>query len=333
MTSLRLRNFLLTAGFTLAALAFSPSASADEMLRVQRLSFPVTLSDGSSQEVVGYLYCEAHCQGRPLQVLVHGATTTHLYWDLPDFGPGKYSYVRYMARKGYALLAIDQLGTGESSKPNGDFLTLDELARSLHQVTGQLRSGNNALHARFETVVAVGHSMGSSTVTYTQGTYHDFDAIVTTSIGHVPHTIPVSPEVIQAALSSPYWQFPVEDRIALTYYAPATTPSAILFDRLVNNQPLTRGEFFTVIAGSFDPVATRVGQVQGSVLVLLGDHDAEFPSAFAPGEESYWTSASDVTVREIQNTGHAMNAHQGRHQAWALTHAFFASRLHGHPCD
>ena len=72
-----------------------------------------------------------------------------------------YSYARFMADEGYALLAIDQLGTGESSKPDGDFVTLDETALSLHQVLTQMRSGNNPLAYAFQQIVLVGHSFGS----------------------------------------------------------------------------------------------------------------------------------------------------------------------------
>lgn len=69
-----------------------------------------------------------------LQVAVHGATHYHLYWDIPAFNGITYSHARYMARHGYTVLAIDQLGAGASAQPDGDTVTLPETASALHQV-------------------------------------------------------------------------------------------------------------------------------------------------------------------------------------------------------
>src|SRR5688572_8742501 len=58
------------------ALAGAPAAAQNlgNSIKVDRLEFAVTLPDGSPQTIVGYLYYHGSFQGRPLQVLVHGAT-------------------------------------------------------------------------------------------------------------------------------------------------------------------------------------------------------------------------------------------------------------------
>ena len=174
-------------------LAFTPgviNAGDTDQFKATRLDFSVTLSDGNTYTIAGFLYYSGSFRNRPLQVLVHGGTYNHKYWDVPAINGNNYSYARFMAQNGYALLAIDQLGTGDSSKPSGDFVTLNETASSLHQVLVQMRGVNNPLGYAYQRIVLVGHSFGSINSILVQGLYHDADALVVTALGHVPHELP-----------------------------------------------------------------------------------------------------------------------------------------------
>src|SRR5438128_1688042 len=119
-----------------------PAAAAEDnaSFKIDRLVFPVTLSNGTTYSVVGYLYYHGSFRSRLLQVLIPDATYDHRYFDVPPINGHTYSYARYMADQHYAVLALDTLGSGESSRPDGDFLTVQETAESLHQV---LRSVHN----------------------------------------------------------------------------------------------------------------------------------------------------------------------------------------------
>src|SRR5690242_3249504 len=156
---------LLGAGLvTVGPVAYA--AEDGNSIKVERESFPVVLSDGSSAQIVGYLYYHGSYRERPLQVLVHGGTYTHTYWDAPTINGVDYSYARYMARQHYAVLAVDQLGSGESSHPQGDTVTLQEAANALHQVLTSLRTDANPIGVGFPRLALVGHSFGSITATY-----------------------------------------------------------------------------------------------------------------------------------------------------------------------
>jgi alpha-beta hydrolase superfamily lysophospholipase len=48
------------------------------------------------------------------QVLMHGGTYDHRYWDAPAIDGIPYSYAREMAGRGYSVLAVDQLGAGRA---------------------------------------------------------------------------------------------------------------------------------------------------------------------------------------------------------------------------
>jgi len=89
-----------------------------DQFKVKRLDLAVSLSDGNTYTIAGFLYYNGNYKNRPLRVLVHGGTYNHKYWNVPAMNGNDYSYARFMAEAGYALLAIDQLGTGESSKPS-----------------------------------------------------------------------------------------------------------------------------------------------------------------------------------------------------------------------
>jgi pimeloyl-ACP methyl ester carboxylesterase len=289
----------------------------------------VTLADGSAAEVVGYLYYKGSFHNRTLLVAVHGANYNHKYWDVPTINGHEYSFARYMADRKYAVLAIDQLGAGESTKPaDGDAVTLEQTAAGIHQVITQLRSGENPVGYAFEKVVTVSHSLGSINAVYEQGTYHDADAVITTGMGHVPHTLPVPQELIDFLSQFEYFAVPSELRPVMFYYAPGADPDVIQYDRDNLADLLARGQLTTGIMPSFnfDQAAMRVGQVTGPVLVQLGEFDGLFPASFADGEAAFYTSASGVTVQPLAGVGHDFNTHFRNHEGWRMMDEWLRSK-------
>ncbi|MFL6337151.1 MAG: alpha/beta hydrolase [Pyrinomonadaceae bacterium] len=321
---------LLAAALLLCSCAAVISAQEQANdIKVERVTFPVTLSDGSAAEVVGYLYYKGSFHNRTLLLAVHGANYNHKYWDVPTINGHEYSFARYMAGRKYAVLAIDQLGAGESTRPaDGDLVTLDQTASAIHQVITRLRAGENATGYAFEKVVTVSHSLGSINAVYEQGTYHDADAVVTTGMGHVPHAIPVPAELIEELSQYEYFALPGELRPLLFYYAPGADPDVIQYDRDNLADSLARGQLTTGILPSFtfDQAAMRVGQVNGPVLVQLGEFDGLFPGALADGEASFFTSASSVNVQPLPGVGHDFNTHFRNHEGWKLMDEWLSSK-------
>jgi pimeloyl-ACP methyl ester carboxylesterase len=312
----RLRVFVLA--FLIFATLFSipANASADSggnSIKVDRVNFTVTLS-GQEYIIAGYLYYQGSFRNRTLQVVVHGATYNHSYWDAPTINGHDYSYARFMARKKYAVLAIDQLGAGQSSRPDGDFVTRQQTVESLHQVLASLRAGSNPTGYAFEKIVLVGHSFGSINAIFAQAQHQDADALVTTGYGHVPHALPIPIEFIIALLTGPpYFTLPPEFRTALFYHAAGADPDVIAFDNANLADELTRGQVATTF---FDIFSDPAGQVTGPVLVQLGEFDALWPSLYAGGEAAFWTSASSVTVQSLLNVGHDFNLHLDNETGW-----------------
>jgi pimeloyl-ACP methyl ester carboxylesterase len=316
LTMLFRQTALALAVLTVIATGLAHAQQPDRT-RVERLTFPVPGPCAGGCTVVGYLFHDGTPAAHPLQVLVHGGTYDHGYWDLPEVNGRAYSYARYMVRRQYAVLAIDQLGAGESSRPDGDALTVDVAAAAVDQVVRAMRGGQNALGRSFERIALVGHSLGSNVAIYAQGALHTpVDALVSTGLGHVPHELPLPAELVERALDAPYWHMTPAERTAAFFHASEVDPDMVAHDNARFTHPISRGIFLTAMARTFEPEATKVGAVNVPVLVQLADHDGLFGSAYADGEAAFWSAAPEVTVQRLENLGHCYNSHLTRHESW-----------------
>lgn len=120
--------------------------------------FTVALTEGSP--AVNQVYGELCARGRvtastPLQILLHGGTYDHAYWDWP-FQPRRYSYVEQATRQGFATLNLDRLGYGRSDHPDPNGLDFAVHGYVTHQIV-------RLMDSRFRTIVLNGHSMGGIT--------------------------------------------------------------------------------------------------------------------------------------------------------------------------
>jgi pimeloyl-ACP methyl ester carboxylesterase len=311
------------AAMPLSARADDGNGGGDDQgdaVQVDEVFFPVTLSDGNQYHIAGFLY-RGHGHGNSiLQVAVHGATHFHLYWDFPVINGISYSYARYMVQKGYTVLAIDQLGTGDSSQPDGDFVNLDETASALHQVLASLRQPHNPAGHAYDRIALVGHSNGSLTSIYATGTYHDADALVTTAWEHVPHALPFNPADIIAQLTTPYipaTAFSLPFRTALFYYVPTTDPDFLSFEQShLGPAVQARAQFIDLFTFGLNTNLTRSTQVTVPVLVQNGNFDALQPSAFMSGEPAFYPNAPSVTLGFLTDIGHNINGHENHLQSW-----------------
>ena len=192
-------------------LALAPEArAAAESCRDSLL--PVALAPGqrADQQVFTRLCLPEGQPPATVQLLVHGITYSHLYWDFPDptAHTERYSYVRSALNAGFATLAMDRIGNGVSSHPLGTSVTIDTNAYVVHQVIQALRSGQlegPSGPVAFQKVLLVGHSYGSFTAWYEVTDYQDVDGVI---LSGVSHTIGVDSAVrafgtLQPAASDP----------------------------------------------------------------------------------------------------------------------------------
>lgn len=187
------RPFSVLCGIFLAlSLCFQPTLgfAADTLSSKKCVShsFPVSLDKGkpATYQVTGNLCSQGDPSGKTIHVLVPGFTLTSTYWDFP-YQPETYSYVDAINKSGYATLSLDRLGTGKSSKPPANEITVDRHAYIVSQVIDQLRAGKVQGY-QFPKVILVGHSLGSIVSTVEAVKHGNIDGLILTGVLHTFNT-------------------------------------------------------------------------------------------------------------------------------------------------
>jgi pimeloyl-ACP methyl ester carboxylesterase len=162
-------------------------ASGSAELTCRRADALVALAEGHP---ANYLVTGELCatpgelsDGTTLQLLIHGATYNHDYWDLGSVQGTTHSYARAIAARGMATFALDEIGAGGSSHPLSTFVTVDAAAYVAHQIVSALRDGS-LTGTHFGKVIAVGHSLGSAVVWTEAIRYADVNGVIVTGAAH-----------------------------------------------------------------------------------------------------------------------------------------------------
>jgi hypothetical protein len=204
--------------------------------------------------------------------------------DLPDAGynhqlyawpASRYDYAR--ATDGRVTLAIDPLGTGASSHPDGTTLTVATQAWIAHQLVTDLHTG--ILGDSYRQVIEVGSGLGAQIATTEAARWHDVAAVIVLDAGHT-RTLPSAH--LTAAATDPrvrgqawarhgYLMLPAGSRCAAGYYPPGTPAGMCGEDEnLQGRQPIPVG----VAAAPADLIWTAA-QVTAPVLVVLDARDPD----------------------------------------------------------
>lgn len=242
----------------------------------------------------GFVYGES--ETRPLVLLVHGASDTH---EVFDFAPG-YTTAKRLAQAGFGVLAIDRVGYGASTRPDGDSLDFATSAGYLHEVVQQVRAG--ALGFTPPEIILLGPSAGADIVLVEAGTYNDVDGVVITFQSNQ-----LQPELflvdVNAWLSQgPYFDFGVEFRTSFFYAEPWAQQGIIDLDNETRSL-VPRGEIFSALGNESAPYRS---QIDVPVLLMQAEHDA----LFVPQDDSaLYTSSGDVSYTLLPRTGHKGFSH------------------------
>jgi pimeloyl-ACP methyl ester carboxylesterase len=150
----------------------------------QPVRLPVTLPGGQDAWLAGHLCTPAHSHPRTVLMLAPGGTYNSAYWSWP-VDPDFYSFTwQALADGGFAVFAVDRLGTGQSSHPPSTLDTFTAQGYTLHQAVARLRAGTVG-HTRYQHVILIGHSFGSAEIAQELHDYPaDADAVIFTGSGH-----------------------------------------------------------------------------------------------------------------------------------------------------
>ncbi|HEX7184119.1 MAG TPA: alpha/beta hydrolase [Thermoanaerobaculia bacterium] len=323
---LRLVASLLCA-VLVAVLAPSIAWAEKGGLRCEEVTFPVTLSpsDPTVYEVFGVLCSRGSVHNKTIQVAIHGATYSHQYWDWP-YQPETYSYMRQATAAGYAVLAIDRIGIGQSDRPPAEEVTTASNAYVVHQIVQALRGEELVVRAfgriRADRVVLVGHSQGSITSIAEAATYGDVDGVVLTGLTHTlgPGVPELFASLYPASLDPRFAGQSIPDGYLTTlpgtrddsffYHAPFFDPQVVALDEQTK-ETVTAAELGDAISAIFLSSGIHV-----PVLVVVGDYDRIFcadPTCTASGtltaEAAFYAPDACAEIVAIPDAGHNLNLH------------------------
>ncbi|MFE5838782.1 alpha/beta hydrolase [Arthrobacter sp. NPDC056493] len=285
-----------------------------------KLDFPVHTDDGTAATFAGHLYRAEGRRRGILQVLVHGVTYDHRYWDAGRINGMDYSYAGYMTARGYDILAIDLPGTGASTRPDGDSVSFDYVASALAQGVTRVREflGGHDL------VALVGHSMGTYLLVHTQARWPVADFFVSTGTGYSSADLPSphGPGTRERALLEPYSTLAPADRARVFYYPPATDPEVIAYDNSTLRTSIPRRIWKDSIRYRADPEEAGLMKLTCPVLIQLGEHDPVLPGRFLETERQQWPLNSLVLTDQVEGMGHSLNLHRNPERGWTSIDKF-----------
>lgn len=331
------RAATLTAALLVAFVAGSTTAAAEyhKPGTCREVALPVALAEGApATETAAATFCTPlHWAdgARQVDILVAGGTYTREYWDF-SFDPETYSYVDDTLSAGRATFNFDRLGTGASSRPDGRGLTVSNDAFVLHQLITWLHEQGYA-H-----VNAVGHSLGSVTLTNEAARWHDLDRMVLTGIIHLPgvgpnsigmfaNTYPATLDPITAGRGTDDgYMTTLPGRRGSIFYNPATADPAVIDHDERTKDVGSVGETtesMTMLLSPAQVSATR--SITARVLVVMGAEDTIFcnllvscreASSIAANEAPYYSGAADFDVLVVPDAAHNLALHPNAPQTF-----------------
>jgi pimeloyl-ACP methyl ester carboxylesterase len=290
----------------------------------------------------------ADTPSRGLIVALPGGGNTRSYFDITVPGYADYSFAAWMVERGFAVLAFDLLGQGESSRPSKDVsdkVTLETMADAQHlavtRVAAALRgqlSESLDWPAENPTLIGIGHSMGGAVTVIQQGKHQTFDAIVTmgtTNFGvgkkHPDDPGPADPRDITldaaraAGIERQKVHFPDSwDGGYLIRSANSLRPTHSHLDDVPTGL-IDALEWCPVPRmASVDALSSKVAysfaeRVKRPVLLVYGERD----TSKNPHEEvSVFHSSSDVMLFVLPQSAHMHNVSSSRHALWTRIDAW-----------
>jgi pimeloyl-ACP methyl ester carboxylesterase len=273
-----------------------------------------------------------------VQFLTHGVGFDKTYWD---FYSSQYSYIDFMAQKGYTTFSYDRLGIGSSAHPDHIQVVQSQMEVEIaHSLIKGLRSGAFS-STTFQKVIAVGHSLGSILTTGLASQYPaDIDAAILTGFSVDFAGFPVFFAGLDLVIANQ--QNPLRFGTLANGYIVSQSKASnqFAFFRYPNFDPavldaverakqtLSIGEFFTnalVIA----PATSFAGPID----VVLGENDLPFcqsnclngGSRAAEVKGALFPAASAASdIYTLKGAGHGLNLHYGAQDAYTHVAGFLA---------
>lgn len=261
-------------------------------------------------------------------------------------GSEGYSFAEHMARRGFIAVALDHLGTGESSDLTGpESVGRRLLARGdaevARQVTVRLKAGTLTPELEPLPTVAllgVGHSMGACLTTIVQSEYSTYDGVVllgygvditpvtdsSTNAENLTDRIEQSEKIFRAHTNTPdYATSTIVPRGPLRthFHAPDVPEEVISADDAAQSRVPVRAASEVTTPGFLREYAEKISV---PVFLGLGESDVS-PDPWA--EPSNYRASNAISLVVLPGSHHCHNFATGRHRFWDEIAAWMAHRI------
>jgi len=251
--------------------------------------------------------------GGHLVFAIHGGGYSRLYWD-PPFADDSYSFARWFTDRGKAVLTIDMLGMGESTKPEPEsklsraIITSAHAAALAHVVKGI---------GRRVSITGIGHSMGGMMIISQAAAYPVFDRVAVLGWANEPMVLgDTDVEKLQANLvPSGYLATPREVMRKLFYWPDVPLSLVEADEAHASTTPATMG----IAALTPGEMHEDSAAIEVPVLVVQSVIDTSPDPEREPG---YFTSAASSELQMLEDAAHCQNFAGSRERHWADLNAW-----------
>jgi len=273
-------------------------------------------------ELAGTLYLPQHLPAElALLLCLHGGGYDRRYWQ-PGI-PG-YDFAEYFVARGYAVLTLDMLGMGQSTRPEPETQLSRKIIAAVHdsatrQVIQGLQDGTYASAARIS-VTGVGHSMGGLMVITQQAAYARFDRLAVLGWANAPMVLGgLDPATLAAAIQPGYIPTPRAAMRGL-FYAADVPPEIIAADEAQGaSTPACLGRD-SLLPGI---VHREAATITSPVFLMYGTIDT---SSAPDTEPAYFAASPDVTLALLHGAAHCHNFASQREECWEKLEAWIRAR-------
>jgi pimeloyl-ACP methyl ester carboxylesterase len=239
---------------------------------------------------------------------IHGGGYSRIYWH-PPFADESYSFAGWFTEKGKAVLTIDMLGMGESSRPEPESRLSSAIIAAAH--ADALRQVVTELD-RPLCVTGIGHSMGGMMIIAQAAAHPAFDRVAVLGWANEPMILgDTDVATLQAGLiPSGYLPTPREPMRALFYW-PDVPKNLIDADEAhASTTPVTLGR------DALTPGI--VHQASASIRVPVLVVQSVIDTSPAPDKElAYFSSSTSVELHRLEDAAHCQNFAGTRAKHWA----------------
>ena len=281
------------------------------------LMLDVTKATGLDEkvEIAATLHLPDKLPEGPVQLLlaIHGGGYRRSYWD-PGYAGPEYSFARWFTQRGKAVVAIDMLGMGDSSRPEPESKLTHAMIAAAHA------DALAQVVARFDrevSVTGVGHSMGGMMVIAQAGAHNSMDRVAVLGWANEPMILgSTSVEELRAAIpESGYLPTPREKMRKLFYWPDVPMDLVEADEAAASTTPVTMSR------ASLTPgiVHEAAAKISVPVVVIQSVLDT---SPEPEKELGYFSASPDVELQMLEDAAHCQNFAGTREKHWADLNAW-----------